>query len=102
MGTFLKLVGIIEMLGAVALVVFLSKQYTQSGSCKGIGDILARIRCEQIAKNLANDIASAQTTINIYIIVAGAAGALIFFALGHIVTMVEEIHKRTCEKQVKE
>ncbi len=94
MGNLLKLVAVVEMLGAVALVVFLSKQNVQSGNCKAIEDILARIRCEEIA----NNIASGQTMINIYIIVAGAVGALIFFSLGHIVTMVEEIHKRAYEK----
>lgn len=89
MGNLLKLVAAVEMLAAIIWAVVLYDNRSRGGMCGGISDILTRLRCEDLAS-------AGHQAVSIYILVAGAVGALIFYSLGHIVTLTEEMHKRVC------
>jgi len=94
MGNMLKILGAMEMLAAIVWVIMISNRGQRMGGCQGIEDILARMDCEEIANGMMAGLSASA----VYILVGGAVGAVVLYALGHIVTMVEEIHKRTCEK----
>ncbi|WP_133125791.1 hypothetical protein [Thalassospira marina] len=91
MGNILKTIAIIEFFAALFWAAKITDFGEKSDHCKAITDILVRMQCEDLVKNAS----SGSDITAIYIIVAGVLGALVFFALGHMVTLVEQIHKRT-------
>ncbi|OKH89912.1 hypothetical protein [Thalassospira sp. TSL5-1] len=93
MGNILKAIAVIEFFAAIFWAAKIAEFGQKTDHCKAISDILVRMQCEDLVKNTSagSDITA------IYIIAGGIVAALVFFALGHMLILVEQIHKRTFE-----
>ncbi|WP_102784974.1 hypothetical protein [Thalassospira sp. GB04J01] len=94
MGNILKILAVLEMVAAIALAIMTKNHGPQMAGCQGIEDILARIDCEEMTAGIMTGLSSGI----VYILVGGAVGAIVLYALGHIVTLVEDIHRHSLGK----
>lgn len=88
-GKILKTIAALEM-AATCLWAVIILNAIGADQCSGISDLVAHYECKTMVETLANG----QRSMALYVFLAGSVGALLLYAFGRMMGMVEEMHAK--------